>query len=239
MSGSDKSDKKGSNQGSKVIDISERISERQEAQKPTSRLGKLKVRLDLEQAKIAIPASIMSILVVVTLANSKLLTEKPVIESRDLASEGTPVQTRGIASVPTGTSDEEDRLVKDMAQRNLSDAASLGRAPTAIEKFAIEQLEGKYSVRMNAGKLSALELNARSTEPVAFDSKLLEQSRGILPVAFEKSIRVASETTDKEIHETYHLVNSLSMPLAEVQVRLNETHHLLGMKVVPTNVSGQ
>jgi hypothetical protein len=87
----------------KVIDISERLPNRN----PMDKLKSLKVRLDLEQAKVAIPVSLLSILTVVTLANSKLLQDPEVIQSREMASSGTPEMvrpSRGIASVPTGTS---------------------------------------------------------------------------------------------------------------------------------------
>lgn len=220
---------------SKVIDISERL----QAKQSTSPLQKLKVRLDLEQAKVAIPASIMSILIVVTLANSKLLSGEPAVESATLASEGTVIQSRGIASVPTGTSDDEDRLVKEMASRSLSEAAAIGRKPSALEQFAFEQLEGKYAVRVNDGKLSELQLSPGSADPIQFDTSFIEKNRSLLPVAYDKSVRVGTERSDTEVKETYHLVNQLSMPMAEIQVRLSETHHLLGMRVIPTNVAGR
>lgn len=220
---------------SKVIDISERL----QAKQSSSPLQKLKVRLDLEQAKVAIPASIMSILVVVTLANSRLLNGEATVESAPLASEGTVIQSRGIASVPTGTSDEEDRLVKEMASRSLTEAAAIGRRPSALEKFAFEQLEGKYAVRVNDGKISELQLSPGSANPIQFDTSFLEKNRSLLPVSYDRSVRVGTETSETEVKETYHLVNQLSMPMAEVQVRLSDTHRLLGMRVVPTNVAGQ
>ncbi len=225
----------GEKKDNKVIDISERL----QAKKSMSPLQKLKVRLDLEQAKVVIPASIMSILIVVTLANSKLLNGEPAIESATLASEGTLIQSRGIASIPSGTSDDEDRLVKEMATRSLGEAAAIGRKPTVLEKFAFEELQGKYAVRVNNGKLTELQLSPGSADPVQFDSAFIERNRSLLPVTYEKSVRVGTEKLDSEVKEIYHLVNQLSMPMAELQVRLSDTHRLLGMRVIQTNVAGK
>ncbi len=224
----------------KVIDISERISARAASKNPIEKLKAIKVRLDLEQAKIAIPASLLSIVVVVTLANSKLLNAPEIVQSREIASVGTVIEpSRGIASVPTGTSQSEDTLVKEMSNKALSQISSVGRSPSALEKLSLETLEGKYAIRMDeAQKISEIEISENQvTSPVAFDSKFIEQNRAWMPVSFEKSVRIQRSQNGEGGRQTFHLVNGFSIPVARVDVRLDGSGHLLGMKVVPTTAS--
>lgn len=224
------------NEPRKVVDISERLPNRN----PMDKLKSLKVRLDLEQAKVAIPVSLLSILTVVTLANSKLLTNPEVIQSQELASEGTLIKpSRGIASVPTGTSDNEDQLVKEMAGKTLSEISAIGRKPSALEKLTIETLEGKYAVRMDdTQKISEIQISeSRQNEAIKFEVNFLESNREWLPVTFEKSIRVQNELSGTGSKQLYHLVNKLSMPVAKVDVSLDSDGRLLSLKVIQTTIA--
>lgn len=225
----------------KVIDISERISARLASKNPLDRLPEklreMKVRLDLEQAKIAIPASLLSIIVIVTLANSKLLSGEEPVQTREIASTGTVIQpARGIASVPTGTSKNEDELVKEMSNKALSDVSAVGRSPSAIEKLSLETLEGKYAIRMDeAQKISEIEISQNQiAHPVAFSPRFIEANRSWMPVSFDKSIRIQSSQNEEGGRQTFHLVNDLSIPVARVDVRLDGAGRLLALKVVPT-----
>ena len=223
----------------KVIDISERISARLAAKNPLEKLKSMKVRLDLEQAKIAIPASLLSIVVVVTLANSKLLNTPDVVQSREIASVGTLIEpSRGIASVPTGTSQNEDQLVKDMSSKALSEV-SAGRKPSALEKLSLETLEGKYAIRMDGSqKISEIEISEKQiANPVTFDAKFIETNRSWMPVTFEKSVRIQSIQNEEGGRQTFHLVNGFSIPVARVDVRLDGLGRLLDLKVTPTTAA--
>lgn len=223
----------------KVIDISERINARLASQNPFEKLKAMKVRLDLEQAKIAIPASLLSIVVIVTLANTRLLNSPDVVETRELASVGTVIEpSRGIASIPAGTTQNEDELVQAMANKTLGEVAAIGRSPSALEKLSIETLEGKYAIRMNgAQKISEIEISqSQIANPIAFDAKFIEKNRSWMPVAFEKSIRVQNSEGENGTNQTFHLVNKLSMPVARIDVRLDPAGRLLAFKVVPTTV---
>ncbi|MDX9730953.1 MAG: hypothetical protein RBT63_04195 [Bdellovibrionales bacterium] len=220
----------------KVIDISDRLPSRN----PLDKLKSLKVRLDLEQAKVAIPMSLLSIVVIVTLANSQLLTSPEVVESREMASHGTVIApSRGIASVPTGTSQNEDLLVQEMAAKTLSEISAIGRKPSALEKLSIETLEGKYAIRMNESqKISEIAIAENQIEnPIAFDAKFVESNREWMPVSFEKSVRVQNEESAAGKHQVYHLVNKFSMPVARVDVSLDGAGRLLNMKIVPTTAA--
>lgn len=235
MTSSNQNDGKGTR---KVIDISERLPNRN----PMDKLKSLKVRLDLEQAKVAIPVSLLSILTVVTLANSKLLHDPEVIQSRELASSGTSEMvrpSRGIASVPSENSVNEEQLIKQMAGKTLGEISSIGRKPSALEKFTIETLEGKYAVRMDdMQKVSEIQIaDAEQQTPIAFSPSFLENNREWMPVSFEKSIRVKSDQTEAGSQQSYHLVNGFSIPVAKVDVQLDREGRLLALKVVPTSAA--
>lgn len=226
----------------KVIDISERIEARAASKNPIEKLKSMKVRLDLEQAKIAIPASLLSIVVVMTLANSKLLNNPDVVQSREIASEGTIfTPSRGIASVPSGTSENEDQLIETMSNKTLGEIASVGRSPSALEKLSYETLEGKYAIRMDeTQKISEIEIDEKQIDsPVHFDSKFIETNRAWMPVNFDKSIRVQNTSGDSGTHQTFHLVNKLSMPVAKVDVSLDTAGRLLALKVIPTTADSK
>ena len=239
---SNKNDNK-KNEPRKVIDLTERIEAREASKNPDGPLSKLKamkVRLDLEQAKIAIPASLLSIVVVVTLANTKLLSGPDVVESREMASEGTTViaPSRGIASIPAGTSETEDQLVKALSSKTLSEISAVGRKPSALEKLSLETLEGKYAIRMSdTQKISEIEIaQDQVSNPVPFDAKFITDNRAWMPVSFDKSVRVQSVHSDNGTRQTYHLVNSLSMPVAKIDVSLDSSGRLLALRVIPTSV---
>jgi hypothetical protein len=238
MSSQNQNDRKGPR---KVIDISERLPNRN----PMEKLKSLKVRLDLEQAKVAIPVSLLSILAVVTLANSRLLHDPEVVQSRGLASSGSAADirpSRGIASVPRGLNSNEaqlekqEQLIKQMASKTLSEVSAVGREPSALDKFTIETLEGKYAVKIDESqKIAEIQISdSQRQSPIRFSSSFLETNRDWLPVRFDKSIRVRSARSEQGQLQSYHLVNKLSMPLAMVDVQLDNEGRLLALKVTAT-----
>lgn len=199
-----------------VIDMTERIQE------PDSRerLKHLKVRFDLERAKVGLSASILSIVVLVTLANAKMLRD----QSQQQESQG-----RGIASVPTGTSDAEDSLVRELARKDLSEGAA-GKNPSAIDKLAFGFLEGHYAMRLTNGKLAEIEASGEAKQ-IDDIQGFLEANRDVLPVAFDKPIKVARDATGDIVTESWQLVNSVSRPMANVIVKMDGSGRLLGMRV--------
>jgi len=203
-----------------VIDMTERMQEPDARE----RVKHLKVRFDLERAKVGLSASILSIVVLVTLANAKMLRD-------DSNKEQAAAQSRAIASVPTGTSDGEDSLVRELARKDLSHSASVGKQPTAIEKLAFGYLEGHYSIGLDNGKLTSLEKSGDEAKQIEDVQAFLEANRDVLPVSFDKPIKVGKETNGDVITESWQLVNSVSRPMANVMVRLDQGGHLIGLRV--------
>lgn len=207
-----------------VIDLSERI----QRPDPYARFRNMRVRFDMEHAKIAVSTSLLSIVLLVTLANNSLLGGK--------GNEAELRQARGIASIPTGTSEAEDSLVARLAKKELGESSALGRKPSDLEKLTLGYLEGKYAIQLENGKLrqirfaeasAAGELPKRVEDLKAF----IESNREILPVAFSSSVKVDRVQEGENVTETFELVNRLSIPVGKVQFLMDGAGRLLAMHV--------
>jgi hypothetical protein len=58
----------------------------------------------------------------------------------------------------------------------------------------------------------------------------LIENREILPIGFERVIRVGSVNADNKVTENYELLNETSMPVAKVQFELDPSGRMLLMK---------
>lgn len=212
-----------------VIDMTARMQEPETVE----RLKSLKTRFDLEHAKIALSTSLLSVVVLVTLANKNLMT-----------SDAEPVQaSRGIASVPTGTSDAEDNLVKTLAQRELSSQA-LGRKPSSLESLAFGTLEGKYAIRLEHGKLAELEFS-QAQDSLETDRPKMIQNRGefieahrdLMPVMYDKSVWTDRKEANGATIETYKLVNEVSRPVGTIEFKLDSAGRMLSMKAASLHMA--
>ena len=212
-----------------VIDLAERRSEAQDdgenaAASPNSRL---RLRLDMEQAKIAITTSLISVVVLVTFANNSLLSFK----EPAAANEG----GRSVASVASREeqTQAETGLAKRLADSGLRDEDALGRKPSSLDQLALGFLEGKYALRLQQGKLQGLEYSsdeAGGQSPMLVDRvRFLEQNRELLPVSFDRLAKAASDEPRTELYEL--LRDGAQAPLAMVEFRLDEAGRMLAMKV--------
>jgi hypothetical protein len=226
---------------SNVVDITGRI----QAPNYKERLRGLKVRFDLENAKIAISTSLLSIVVLVTLANNNLMSSITRDSSPDTL-QSTP-QARGIASVAQSmdkaadTAAENSQLVRDLANRDLSPKASLGHKPSNVERLAFGVLEGKYAVRLQHGLLKEIEISSgfvQEAKQVESLVAFIESERSLLP-QFDRSLKVSSEHEDGNAVETYQLVNEVSMPVAKVQFHMDNEGRLLSMLVSPMQIASK
>lgn len=223
-----------------VIDMTERIKQ------PNYKeyLKGLKVRFDLEHTKVALSTSLLSIVILVTLANNNLMATT--VETKE-----EPMRiSRGIASVPEGsvtfastldTGSENPQLLKALAQRDLSPDASVGRKPSALEKLAFEVLEGKYAVRLRDGIIDEIELadgGISEAKEIKSLQAFINGQRDLLP-QYDRVVKVGSERDGMDQIETYQLVNEVSIPVAKVEVRLGESGQFMGMRVAQLHVSSK
>ncbi len=234
-----KSDNSKGNIPNNVIDMTERIPS------AIDRLGLsgLKVRFDLEHAKIAVSTSLLSIVILVTLANNNLMTSiNPVVTPLD---EAVPSSrgSRGIASVPGANQvaaaiPEYPQLVKALARRGLGPTASVGQTPSALDRLAFGFFEGKYAVRLHAGKIREIEFSSESNvadaKQIANPLKFLETQRDLLP-EYAHTVKVGDSRDGADHIKTFELVNEVSIPVAKVEFRVDDESRLLGMRVTPTS----
>lgn len=232
-------DKKSNDQKNNVIDLTERVT----SPDYRERLRGLKVRFDLEHAKIAVSTSLLSIVILVTLANNNLMTSISAEGVQPQASGG----ARGIASVPSSSASadtavsENPQLVKALASRDLGPNAKVGHKPSGLERLAFGYLEGKYAVRLHHGKLAEIEISDQTGQDAkAIDNTqaFLDSQRELLP-DYERSIKVEAARENGENIETFQLVNQVSMPVAKVQFRLDGGGHLLSMRVLHMQVAAK
>lgn len=241
---------------SNIIDLSQRRAENDNGSKTKEHL---KLRLDLEQAKILVTTSLISVLFLVTLANNSLMSapvaqvhgESPLLGRGPASTRGQnqgqtqsqiQSQTRNVASVPTGTSQWEDEMVARMAKLDVDDAEKVGRRPSSLDRLRFEFLEGKYAVRLENGKIDELEFAdpSQSGDFPKFVNdrvKFLEINRDLLPVQFVKSVRTKSAKQGDQTVERYNLLNTSDVPVAKVEFHLDSAGRLLSMKVLRPRVA--
>lgn len=214
-----------------VIDMTSRVQEPETIE----RMKSLKARFDLEHAKIALSTSLLSVVVLVTLANKNLMTSE----------QANPVQSgRGIASVPTGTTDAEDSLVKALSKKELGSHA-LGRRPSSLDSLVFGTLEGKYAIRLDHGKLQELEFSASPGVDSEVDrpkhiqnrAEFINQNHELMPVPFDKAVWIDRQSLGDTTTEIYQLVNEVSRPVATVEFKLDQAGRMLSMKVASNSVA--
>lgn len=220
-----------------VIDMTERIPETDQR----AGLRGLKVRFDLEHAKIAVSTSLLSIVILVTLANNNLMTSITPSADEVLPSS---YGGRSIASVPGGSqlaapaAAGDSKLVKELASRALSPSASVGQKPSALERLAFGFFEGKYAVRLQAGKIHEIEFasdnNPADAKHIDNFPSFIESQRDLLP-EFARSVKVGDGREGSDRIKTFELVNEVSAPVAKVEFRVDDDSRLLGVRVSVAN----
>ena len=230
-----------------VIDMTERIQE----PRAKDYLRGLKVRFDLENAKVAVSTSLLSIVVLVTLANNNLLNTGIASRSGDdpMVSERV---SRGIASVQSITTNgiqasalsDSPQLLKELSNRDLGPNASVGQKPSALERLAFGTLEGRYAVRLHNGMLKEIELSEginqiQGAKDIESAAAFIGGQRELLP-DFERVLKVGSENEPAGGRsEIFQLVNEVSMPVAKVLVRIGENGKLLALRVFPASFASK
>jgi hypothetical protein len=213
-----------------IIDLDEyrHVDPRDEA--TILRLKGVKLRLDLEHTKILISTSLLSIVILVTMANHSLSTT-------NVTSNVEEGGMRGVASVQTGTSNWEDQVAHQLAERPVRDTSHLGRKPSDLEKFTFGELGGKYSTRLDNGKILEVSYANGTSEndhPVFINDRagFLKEHRGLLPVNFDKLSQAETSHEKGKFTESYTLLSKDNQSMAKIEFQLDPTGRMISMKVV-------
>lgn len=143
------------------------------------------------------------------------------------------VDSRAPASVSTGTTQSEDDLAKEVSMRVQNDKTKFGKKASMLEELTFGLLEGRYSVRLENGKLRELIFNSASTEPKSLENmmKFISEHKDLFPVEF-KSVQETKEFKENgQETKFYSLFDSFKKKKAEIEVQLDSNGRLLKMSV--------
>jgi hypothetical protein len=214
----------------KVIDLSLRKTRKGKGLET----NRLTLGLQADHFRAALATGLVSLLFLVTLANNSLLSV-PDVQSANLSSRE-PSSVRDVASVPTGTSDWEDQMVSRLSKLSISKDVQLGHRPSALDRLTLEFLEGKYSVRLENGKIRELSFSDSAQtgdrpKYVMDRTAFLDQNRDLLPVIFQGAVKAGVFQNSEELIESYDLVDKSRSTVAKVEFRMDKSGRLLSMKI--------
>lgn len=191
-------------------------------------------RRELEKKQVALSISLVSVLVIVAVANSNFLnSKKPSLDS-----------SRSIASVDSQTSlhsrniEWEGRLIDQLEKMNFRGTASLSQKPSQKDKLQFGVLEGKYFLGYNSGKLNEIRFSPsqQGSDPKYINNRLqfIKDYKDLLALQFDeiekKAMKIKVDEKSEPYEEHYKLLNE-NASVAEVAFRLDKYGRFLGMKV--------
>lgn len=221
-----------------VIDLSQRRTKRAEP----APVREVRLKLDPDQARALVTTTLLSVLLVVGLANNSLFSGSGKAGGETALSSQAPAAggDRSIASVPSGTSRFEEETVARLSKVSIQNPDGIGRSPSALERLTVEFLEGRYTVQLENGRVKELAfVNAESAGDGAFAAKriedrarFLESNRELLPVEFTRTAKLQVVARDGEVIETYDLLDASKQSVAKVRFQLDTDNRLIAMTVL-------
>ena len=138
---------------------------------------------------------------------------------------------------------QDDMPSSQIAKRFVANLSSnkatttFGKKPSIFDKFRFGFLEGKYSVRLDEGKLAEIEfalsvIHGDRPKYITDKEEFFIEYQDLFDLKdYKRSVIKNTISTTEEIVETYELLNSTSVALAEVQFQTDVFGRLLRMKV--------
>lgn len=182
--------------------------------------------MELKNKRIAISASIISIAVLVTIANSKLLSQK---ESHG----------RMIASVhetlTSSNSQWYQSLSKKLAKEPQRGLASIGKTPSPMDQLRFGFLEGKYALRFEEGSLAEIEFYKSSDmKPriIANKEEFLNDYKDLLKLPYNSVEKLTEYNVEGVKEEVYALKGEDKKVMAKAYFGLDqESGRFLSLKI--------
>lgn len=129
--------------------------------------------------------------------NNDSLPETAITEGgRDLAS----LQPANAAVVVSNT------LAKKLAESEGLDKSQKAQRPSVFDKFAFEELQGRYSLEISSGKVKAFRFDAQAnSNPLEIPKAevFLNSYKNLWVVQFEKIKKINSSVASKEVFELH------------------------------------
>ena len=192
-------------------------------------------KVQFEKNRFFISASIVSILVLATLANTNIFAPSTpsVMASRHSVR---PVG-RFIASIndlKMQRSEYDQNLLNELSvDRN---TASFGLKPSLEDKLRYETLEGKYLMQFSKGnKIKSIEftrLEDRSGEPKYLNNRaeFISKHKKLMPVVFDSTTRTHVKKSRLKTVENFDLIDG-DNKVANVEFQLDAYGRFISMKV--------
>lgn len=158
------------------------------------------VTFELERRKVLISASLVSVLILVSVTNQLIKTQNQV-DSRSIAS---------LRPDEAELAEWEKQLIRELSREDQErKIASIGRDATTFDQLRFATLEGKYSFRMENGKIKELHFIETPTEdrPKYIPDKIefLEHYRDAFALKYDSSKKVSLYKDNDKYIETYDL----------------------------------
>jgi hypothetical protein len=187
------------------------------------------VSFDLEHRKIAIAASLVSILVVVTLANNSLdsFRAKSVDKGRGIANTESP-------ALNPESIRWEHRLAKDLATNKVHAQAQMGQPPSMLDELRFGVLEGKYAVVIGNGRINKIEfLSDGSRKPKAIQhSEFFNNYKALLGISDIQTQKLSEKVVGNQVEMKYQIRDKDLMTQAEVIITNDAYGRLIKMTIV-------
>ncbi len=192
-------------------------------------------RVQFERNRMFISGSIVSILILATLANTNLFS----LNSADSNLQVRKVTTgRMIASVKSDSENRNDydKEVLNLAKSNLNRrTASFGKSPSLQDKLRYETLEGKYLMQFEEGKIKSIEftrLTQQGSEPKYVNNReeFLSRHKSLLPVNFDLAKKSSVQKSRLKTIEKFNLIDGVNS-VANVEFQMDAYGRFISMKV--------
>ncbi len=180
------SEKTGSKESAKVIRLNTRLTRR------------MQMKLDLEQRKGAVIASVLSVIALATILNQSLISNNQSdTHSRQIAS------LENEQKIKTWKQD----LLKDLSETKQRSLASYGEFPTPLEQLRMGTLEGKYSFQVHENIIEEIKFieTAEGDRPKSFRSyeEFVTENMKAFNPSIEKIVATHQVVNDKDKQFTY------------------------------------
>ena len=192
-----------------------------------------KVRYDLERKRVALPATMIALLVLIAVGNEAINS------NRGTDSDS---QKRTIAAAQKWLGDSEasrqweQNLAHNLSDREPRDVASLGRSPSAFDQLRYGFLEGKYAVQLVDGKLREISFVENSSDRPRYIDDIkafLKEQKALLGVEFDEIVGQDKTNRGNLVVEKLDLKAADGRTPASVEYVTDEFGRFRELKITP------
>lgn len=212
----------------KVLDLNLYRAQRQSKEASTG--------LPALKSKVAVSASLASVVILATLGNAFIFSSNPDSIER------TPSRGRGIASVEMSDSGEESGWFRNFLKSREGklyesrSVAAIAEKPSLMDQLRFGDLEGKYTVRVEAGELREIQFvdnDASSDRPkyVVQAQDFLKRYQPLHGIAFDEVRQTRSAQLGTSKVEVFEMLDDAAVK-GMVEVTTDESGRLMNLRIL-------